>query len=104
MVVGMFLLQAGGGLRSSIPALVAQSGPFAKAILIILVIMSVYSWAVIWNRMRLYSRVEKADRLFMGAFRRLPRSADFAARGWQLLVKGLRAVFLRPYARRTATN
>jgi biopolymer transport protein TolQ len=55
---------------------VAQSGLFAKSILVILVIMSVYSWAVIWNRMRLYARVEKADRAFLAAVRRLPRHAD----------------------------
>jgi len=78
MVVGKSLLLAGGGgLRATIPSLVAQSGPFAKSILVILVFMSVYSWAVIWNRMRLYSRVEKADRSFLSAFRRLPRTADF---------------------------
>ena len=77
MNVGLFLLQLGGGVRSSVPALVAQSGPFAKGVLVILLIMSVYSWAVIWNRARLYSRVEKADRTFLGAFRRLPRNADF---------------------------
>ena len=77
MVVGMLMLQAGGGLRSSIPALVAQSGPFAKSILIVLVIMSVYSWAVIWNRLSLYSRVRKADRAFLATFRRLPRQTDF---------------------------
>jgi len=39
--------------------------------------MSVYSWAVIWNRLRFYARVERADRAFLGAFRRLPRNADF---------------------------
>ena len=77
MMLGTFLLQMDRGVRSSIPALVGQSGPFAKAILVLLVIMSVYSWAVIWNRLRLYGRVQKADKAFLGAFRRLPRNADF---------------------------
>jgi hypothetical protein len=53
MMVGALILQVGGGLRASVPALVAQSGPFAKVILGLLLVMSVYSWAVIWNRMRL---------------------------------------------------
>jgi biopolymer transport protein TolQ len=57
--------------------LVAQSGPFAKAVLAILLIMSVYSWAVIWNRARLYARVERSDRAFLGVFRRLSQNVDF---------------------------
>ena len=45
------------------------------------------------------------DRLIAEAhLARAEAIAEFAARGWQFLVKGLRAVFLRPYARRTATN
>jgi|SRR5262245_2832456 len=73
----IWLLQWSGGGRATVPALIAQSGPFAKAVLIVLLIMSVYSWAVIWNRARLYGRVQRADRAFLGAFRRLPRTADF---------------------------
>jgi biopolymer transport protein TolQ len=72
----MWLLQWGVG-RATVPALVAQSGPFAKAILAILLIMSVYSWAVIWNRAQLYARVERSDRAFLGAFRRLAKHSDF---------------------------
>jgi len=72
----MWLLQWGGG-RATVPALVAQSGPFAKAVLAILLIMSVYSWAVIWNRTQLYARVERSDRAFLGAFRRLSKHSDF---------------------------
>jgi biopolymer transport protein TolQ len=77
MVLGSIFLQLGGGVRASVPALVAQSGPFAKVVLVILLVMSVYSWAVIWNRLRLYSRAEKADKAFLGAFRRIPKTADF---------------------------
>lgn len=73
----MWLMQWSGGARATVPALIAQSGPFAKVVLVVLLIMSVYSWAVIWNRVRLYARVERADRAFLGAFRRLPRNADF---------------------------
>lgn len=71
----LWLMQWSGG-RATVPALIASSGPFAKVVLVVLLIMSVYSWAVIWNRARLYSRVEKADRAFLAAFRRLPRGAD----------------------------
>src|SRR5439155_16256152 len=58
----VWLLQWSGGARATVPSLVAASGPFAKVVLVVLLIMSVYSWAVIWNRIRLYARVERADR------------------------------------------
>lgn len=77
MAIGLFILQLGGGVRASIWGLVLQAGPFAKAVLVVLLLMSVVCWAIIWNRMRLYRRVEKADGSFLTAFRRLPRNADF---------------------------
>ena len=76
MLIGSMLLQLGGA-SSSIPALVMQSGPFGKGVLLFLLALSVYSWAVIWNRSRVYGQVEKADRDFRVAFRRLPPGADF---------------------------
>ena len=76
MVHCSYILQVGGSLRTSVPALVMNAGPFAKAILVILLIMSVYSWAVIWNRLRVYSRVERADRIFLVSFRKLKTGAD----------------------------
>jgi len=77
MALGLVVLQLGGGMRASIWGLVLQAGPFAKAVLVVLLLMSVVCWGVIWNRMRLYGRVENADRGFLGAFRRLARNADF---------------------------
>lgn len=76
MALDVLILQVGGGLRASVPALIAESSLFAKAILVILVIMSVYSWAIIWNRWRLFTKVMKADSVFMAAFRRLAPTAD----------------------------
>jgi biopolymer transport protein TolQ len=76
MVHCSFILQVGGGLRASVPALIWNAGPFAKAVLVILLVMSVYSWAVIWNRLRVYGRVERADRIFLASFRKLKLGAD----------------------------
>jgi len=77
MAIGLLVLQAMGGVRASVPALVASSGPFGKTILLILLAMSVYCWAVIWARWRHYSRVEQADRRFLTSFRQLAPTADF---------------------------
>jgi biopolymer transport protein TolQ len=69
MPSGAFILQASVGLRASVPALVASSGLFAKFILLLLLGISVYTWAIIVERLRLYLRVQRADREFLAAFR-----------------------------------
>jgi biopolymer transport protein TolQ len=76
MVTASVILQLGTGARATIPALVAQASPFSKAVLLLLLVLSVYSWAVIANRMRLYARVARQDGGFLAAFRRLPDTAD----------------------------
>lgn len=79
MIPASVILQLGAGARASIPGLVAQASPFSKAVLLLLVVMSVYAWAVIWNRSRLYKRVASADAAFLEAFRRMPASASCAS-------------------------
>ena len=77
MSMGLVLLQAGGGVGASVPALIAHATIVSKLILLLLMAMSVYSWAVLWSRLRLYGSVRRADREFLDAFRRLPPAADF---------------------------
>jgi biopolymer transport protein TolQ len=69
MALGVFILQASVGLRASVPALVSSSGFFAKFILLLLLGISVYTWAIIVERLRLYVRVQREDREFLAAFR-----------------------------------
>lgn len=68
-------LQMGGG-TASIPALIAESSLFSKAVLLVLVALSVYSWAILWDRLRLYARVRAQDAAFLTAFRGLEGTAD----------------------------
>ena len=70
------ILQGASGVRASIPALVWSSGPFGKTVLFVLLVMSVYCWAVIWNRSQLFGRVARADKQFLLSFRQLPATAD----------------------------
>jgi len=67
----LVLLQSGSGMRASVVSLMLHSSPFAKVILVGLLAVSIYCWAVIWNRLRLYGSVERADRSFVEAFKRL---------------------------------
>jgi biopolymer transport protein TolQ len=69
-------LQAGAGAASSIPRLIADASPFSKAVLLLLVGMSVYSWAVLWDRLRLYGRVRMQDARFLQVFRSLEATGD----------------------------
>lgn len=56
------------GVRASVPALVLQSGTFNKLLLLLLMVLSVATWAVIVERFRLLRRVRNADRAFRAAF------------------------------------
>jgi biopolymer transport protein TolQ len=69
MALAVLILQAGVGMRASVPALVASSGLFAKLILLVLLGISVFTWAIIVERLRLYVRVQRDDREFLGVFR-----------------------------------
>ncbi len=68
-MASFFLLQAGVGIRASVPALVASSGLFAKLILVLLLAISIYTWAVIVERLRLLARVQRDDRGYLAEFR-----------------------------------
>src|SRR5262245_56931768 len=76
MIPAAVILQSGGNVRASIWSLVLHAGLFAKGILLLLFGVSIWCWAVIGNRLRLYSRVEKADRAFLASFRKLAPGAD----------------------------
>ncbi len=77
MFIANFIPQLGRGVGASVPALIEGASPFSKAILLLLASLSVYSWAVLWNRLGLYGRIERSDRAFLGAFRRLAPAVDF---------------------------
>ena len=70
MITTMLVLVLAGGMRASVVSLVLTSSPFAKFILIMLSLVSIYSWAIIWNRLRLYGSLERADKAFAESFRR----------------------------------
>jgi biopolymer transport protein TolQ len=56
------------GVRASVPALVLQSGTFNKLLLLLLMVLSIATWAVIVERFRLLNKVRQADRAFRSAF------------------------------------
>jgi biopolymer transport protein TolQ len=99
MALSAFILQAGIGVRASVPALVASSGLFAKFILLLLLGISVYTWAIIVERLRLYVRVQRDDRLFLAAFRAAPGSDPPMERHPSSVLAGLARTGERALAR-----
>src|SRR5262245_14194784 len=73
-MLGRLLLQT-GGTHMSVQGLVLTAGPFGKGILVLLIVLSIWSWAIIWDPTRRYARVRAADRSFLGEFRRMAPSA-----------------------------
>jgi biopolymer transport protein TolQ len=57
------------GLRASVPSLVMQSGAFNKMLLLLLLVLSVATWAILVDRWRRVAAVQAADRRFRAAFR-----------------------------------
>jgi biopolymer transport protein TolQ len=55
----MLTILPAAAVGSSVFSLIANSGLFAKAILLLLFVISVISWAIIWDRTRLYLLLRK---------------------------------------------
>ncbi|HWR37168.1 MAG TPA: MotA/TolQ/ExbB proton channel family protein [Clostridia bacterium] len=76
MVQSLLLANAIGG---EITNLVLQTGPVAKLILIILLLSSLFSWAVIVSKWGLFRRARVQSSRFLRAFRKSGRMQDVAA-------------------------
>jgi biopolymer transport protein TolQ len=58
--------------------MVSNSGPVAKAVLLLLLVASIYSWTVILGKMGTFSRATKQSRRFIRAFRKASRLQEIA--------------------------
>lgn len=63
------LLQSAPTPRSSLVELLLRASPIAKAVLILLVLFSIYSWAIIITKWLWLRRAEKATGSFLARFR-----------------------------------
>lgn len=68
-----FLTSLLGGERGNILDLVLQAGLVVKIVLLILLIFSVVSWAIIFYKFRLIGRAQKESEIFLRLFRRSKR-------------------------------
>lgn len=56
-------------MQNTVIQLIAQAGYIAKAVLLILLFFSVFSWAIIIYKQRYFSKASKESEIFLSAFR-----------------------------------
>ncbi len=64
---------------STLAGMMANLGPVADAVLVLLLIASLYSWAVILAKMSTFKKATQASRRFVRAFRKAARLQEIAA-------------------------
>jgi biopolymer transport protein TolQ len=83
--LGLFLLtqvQGNGGTEAAghdLLQMVASSSPVAKAVLLVLILFSITSWAVILFKLWVFSRSERQSTAFLEVFRRSSKFSEVQA-------------------------
>ena len=80
-------------IGSEVGNLIWESGPVAKAVLVVLLFFSVLSWAIIISRFNMMRRARVQSGRFLRAFRKAQRLQDIAAVAEQFKPSPLVAVF-----------
>lgn len=106
--LGLFLLElqvqgagadpAAAGSAHDVLTLVAKSSPVAKAVLLILVLFSVASWAVILYKLWVFNRAERQSTAFLDVFRRSAKFSEVQAVCKTLAESPLVGIFQAGYA------
>jgi biopolymer transport protein TolQ len=84
-------------LGGEITSLIGTSGLVAKAVLLILLVFSVFSWAIIFAKWGLFRRARLQSNRFVRAFRKSQRIQDIATVAEQFKPSPLVAVFEGAY-------
>jgi len=82
-----------GSPGTALIEMVRNSGPIAFAVLVILLIASIYSWAIMLSKWRRFSRARKQSQGFLRAFRKTGRLSEIAAVAEQFQPSPLVSVF-----------
>src|SRR6202012_2811743 len=78
---------------SAIVDMVRNSGPVAIAVLVLLLLGSLYSWAVILGKASLFRKARAQSRRFMRAFRKAGRLTEISAVSEQFKPSPLVTIF-----------
>lgn len=83
-----------GNSSSSLLDLILRASPVAKVVLLILLLLSIASWAIIFTKARATKLAQEQTALFMQAFEKSSRWADLHASSASFGASPLTAVFL----------
>src|ERR1022692_4605292 len=97
----VWMMQADSGGTAGGPAqgssalldLIVNSGAVAQAVLVLLLIASLYSWTVILGKMSTFSKATKESRRFVRAFRKATRLQEIATLATDFKLSPLAQVF-----------
>ena len=84
-------------LQNEVGQLLANTGPVAQIVLIILLIFSVVSWAIIFKKYRSFKRARQASARFLRTFRQSKKLSEIKASAETLQASPLAEVFLGGY-------
>ena len=86
-----------GGFGGDVFGLIARSSPVLQAVLIILVLFSVASWAIILYKLRQFHRIQTQTASFLEVFRRSSKFSEVQAVCKSLAHSPLAGVFQAGY-------
>jgi biopolymer transport protein TolQ len=86
------------GQSADVISLIAQAGPVVKAVMVILVLFSVASWAIIFLKAWSYQRIERQTSAFIDVFRRSTKFSEVQAVCKSLGASPLVGMFQAGYA------
>ena len=78
---------------SAVAEMLSNIGPVAMAVLLLLLVASLYSWTVILNKISTFSKATKESRRFVRAFRKASRLQEIAAMASDYKLSPLAQVF-----------
>jgi len=88
------LLFSPGIFSSGVWSILGQTGPFGIVILIILTFFSLVSWGIMFNKWRIFRKVEEQNAIFLSAFRRTKRISEAANQANSLRVSPLARIYV----------
>ncbi len=77
--------------------MISNIGPIAMAVLLLLLVASLYSWTVILNKMSTFKKATQESRKFVRAFRKATRLQEIAALTADYKLSPLAQVFEEVY-------
>nr|MBN2277162.1 MotA/TolQ/ExbB proton channel family protein [candidate division Zixibacteria bacterium] len=91
------MIIAAGLFSGGVWQIIGQSSLFGSIILAILLCFSLFSWGIMFNKWRLFRRVEREDHTFLAAFRKTKKLSGIMNQAKTLEFTPLAGIFINGY-------